>query len=188
MAYNNVLLVSENHIKSISPLSDNLAGKYLLPSIKSVQDIQLSLTIGNCLLSALQEMVAEGTIEDTGNTQYKELLDNYIQPYLTYQVLSETTDIVSNKIVNAGVVQTDDEHVYNSIRADRNDLKLYFLRLADSYKRIMQTFLLNNLKAFPELSECDCQRLRDNLKSAWSGGLWLGGPRGQMYPTCDKHK
>lgn len=176
---NNVLLTSENHIKSISPLSDSLSGKYLLPTIKIVQDVELRMTIGDCLLNALLQMVGDGSIKDEEHIAYKDLLDNYIQPYMTYKVLSEVTDIVANKIVNAGVMQMSDEHQVNSYRADKNDLKLYYLRQADSYKRILQEFLLENSKAFPELTECECNRIKDNLHSAYSGGVWLGYTRGK---------
>jgi len=176
-----VLLTSENYIKSTTPLSDSLAGKYLLPTIKICQDIELRNCIGTCLLSSLQEKIVSGDIEKEGNEAYKDLLDIYVQPYLSYLVLSNITDIVANKVVNAGVMQTDDEHQTNSYRTDKNDLKLTFLRFSDSYKRLLQEFLLNNSTAFPELKECDCQRIRENLHTAYSGGLWLGGRRGKMY-------
>ena len=181
MEYTNVLLIGENRIKSLSPLSDNLSGKYLLPTIKIVQDVQLRGTIGSCLLTAIQQMIAEGTIGNPENEAYKDLLDNYIQPYMTYQTLSELVEILANKLVNAGVTQVNDEHQNNSYRDEKNDLKLNYLRHADSYKRLLQEFLLNNQKAFPELKDCDCSRLRDNLNTAYSGGVWLGGPRGKMY-------
>lgn len=184
--YTNVLLTSENHIKAISPLSDNLAGKYLLPTIKLVQDIELRGTIGSCLLNSLLQMVGEGTISASTNEAYKDLLDNYIQPYMTYQVLSEITDIVANKVVNAGVMQMTDEHQDNSYRSDKNDLKLQYLRFADSYKRLLQNFLLDNRKSYPELEECVCNHIMSNLRTANSGGLWLGGPRGKMFGRCEK--
>lgn len=182
MDYNNVLLISENRIKSLSPLSDNMSSKYILPAIKLVQDIELRGTIGKCLLNTLLQMVAEGTISASTNEAYLDLLDNYIQPYMTYRAISEVTDILANKIVNAGVMQTNDEHQNNSYRTDKNDMMLHYLRRADSYKRLMQEFLLENRAAFPELTECECQKIRDNLNTAYSGGIWAGGPRGKMYP------
>ena len=184
--YTNVLLTSENRIKSISPLSDNLAGKYILPTIKIVQDVHLRTTIGSCLLTALQQMIAEGTINDEKNLIYKDLLDNYIQPYMAHQVLSEIVELVANKIVNAGVMQMSDEHQNNSYRPDKNDLKLTYLRHADSYKRLLQEFLLANSAAFPELTECECSRIKENLHTAYSGGIWLGYSRGKMNGRgCD---
>lgn len=180
--YTNVLLTSENRIKSISPLSDNIAGKYLLPTIKVVQDVQLRTTIGSCLLTALQQMIAEGTINDGEHEVYKDLLDNYIQPYMAHQVLSEIVEFVANKIVNAGVMQMSDEHQNNSYRPDKNDLKLTYLRHADSYKRLMQEFLLENSSLIPELTDCECKRIRENLHTAYSGGIWLGYTRGRMKP------
>ena len=178
--YSKVLLTSENRIKSVSPLSDNLAGKYLLPTIKIVQDVQLRGTIGNCLLVALQQMVAEGTINDAANEAYKDLLDNYIQPYMAHQVLSEIVELVANKIVNSGIMQLSDNNQTNSYRPDKNDLKLTYLRHADSYKRLLQEFLLANQASFPELTECECNRIKENLHTAYSGGLWLGYSRGKM--------
>lgn len=184
--YTNVLLTSENRIKSISPLSDNLAGKYLLPTIKIVQDVHLRTTIGSCLLTALQQMIAEGTINDEKNLIYKDLLDHYIQPYMAHQVLSEIVELVANKIVNAGVMQMSDEHQNNSYRPDKNDLKLTYLRHADSYKRLLQEFLLAHASEIPELTDCECNRIRENLHTAYSGGIWLGYSRGKMNGRgCD---
>ena len=71
--YTNVLLTSENRIKALSPLSDSLSGKYLLPTIKIVQDVELRMTIGDCLLNALLQMVGDGSIKDEEHMAYKDL-------------------------------------------------------------------------------------------------------------------
>ena len=57
MNTNDVLLISEDYIKSTTNISDNLANDYLLPSIKLAQDVDLESTIGTQLLKKLQKEV-----------------------------------------------------------------------------------------------------------------------------------
>jgi len=44
--YRNVLLISEDYIKSESNLDNNVSGKYLQSAIKLAQDIELQSLIG----------------------------------------------------------------------------------------------------------------------------------------------
>jgi hypothetical protein len=55
MEYRNVLLISEDYIKSESNLDNNVSGKYLQSAIKLAQDIELQSLIGTKLLEALQK-------------------------------------------------------------------------------------------------------------------------------------
>jgi hypothetical protein len=55
MEYRNVLLISEDYIKSESNLDNNISGKYLQSAIKLAQDIELQSLIGTKLLEALQK-------------------------------------------------------------------------------------------------------------------------------------
>ena len=58
-----VLLTSENFIKSISSISDNTSGKYILPSLREAQEISLKGIIGVPLLGKLKELVENRQIE-----------------------------------------------------------------------------------------------------------------------------
>lgn len=55
MDFRNVLLISEDYIKSESNLDNNVSGKYLQSAIKLAQDVELQSTIGTKLLEALQK-------------------------------------------------------------------------------------------------------------------------------------
>ena len=43
------LMVSETKIKEVSNISDNVAGKFILPAIREAQEIKLKSIIGSCL-------------------------------------------------------------------------------------------------------------------------------------------
>ena len=173
---NRVLLVSESFIKENSNLSDNTWGKFILPAIREAQTIHLQQIIGENLYNTLLGKVVEGTVAE----QYEELIKDYIQWYLLYEVMSDIIDVLDVKLANLGTVRSRDEYVDNISDEERTRLKQNYAYKADFYCRRMQQYLLNNRQAFPELDECACEGIMANLKTSASTGLWLGGIRGRV--------
>lgn len=176
----NVLLISEDLIKSITNISDNMSGEYLLPAIQLAQDIDIEETIGTPLLNKIQELIADNKIALEANKNYKILLDKYLQPFLCYATISHITVPIAFKLTNAGVLRTEDEKMYNVGANEVDKIKQHYQHLADTYKYRLQRFLIANYNNYPELlvykSIAD---LRVNLYSAARTNLWLGGSRGK---------
>ena len=183
MINRNVLLISESAVKETSILNDNCYGKYLLPSIQYAQEAGLQAILGTCLYEKIIEMVADGTISLDVSAAYKELLDNYIQPYLVNKTLAETIVNVSAKVANIGSVISNDEHVSNLSQKDLELLRNTYVERSDFYEKRMQDFLKENRAAFPELN-CPCGTLKPNLEASTNSvGVWLGGMRGRKIST-----
>lgn len=176
---NNILLISEDYIKTNSGLNDNIWGDYLLPAIRETQDIGLQSIIGSALYGSILSKVADGTIRDEGNSAYKKLLDDHIQVYLMYGTIVSLIPLIGVKLANLGTVVSNDEHITNLSQSERDLVSSRYTHLADFYARRMQEWLLANSEDFPELDECACDTMRANLKSAATTGLWLGGIRGK---------
>ena len=176
---NRILLISENYVKTNSNLNENVWGEYLTPAIREAQDIGLQQIIGSCLYNSILSKVADGSITATTETAYKTLLDDYIQPYLMYQVITDLVPIIGVKMANIGVVISNDEHVTNLSENERNRIATYYQYRADFYCSRLQKFLLTNKVLFKELDECTCKNLKATLDSAASTGLWIGGVRGR---------
>ena len=83
----NVLLISEDKLKTYTALNDNVFGKVICPVIKTSQDIYLQQILGTALMEKLQTLVKENQIGSQENTKYKKLLDEYVAPYLIYETL-----------------------------------------------------------------------------------------------------
>ena len=66
-----ILLSSEAFVKSVTSVSDNLSGKYILPSLREAQEISLKGILGDSLLSKLKTLVKNGQLEDSANAHYK---------------------------------------------------------------------------------------------------------------------
>lgn len=184
-----ILLSSEQFVKSVTSISDNIAGKYLLPSLREAQEIYLREILGDCLLDYLKELVADGSIADQDHVIYKTLLDRS-QYYLANKTAELITTRVSYKIGNFGVAKSTDENLQVATQDEIGKVQYYYQAVADSHCYQLQTWLLENSRYIPQLNACACSRIRANLKSAASCGVWLGGPRGRILSDnsckCDK--
>lgn len=177
-----ILLTSEAFVKGVSSISDNIAGKYLRPSIREAQDVTFRRIVGDTMLAHLKELVNDGTIEDEGNEAFKSLLDR-AQYFLAYCAIVELSKKVAFKIVNAGVVKTTDENVQPAEAPDLSLLQFFYQSKADNEALDLQNYLLNNRDDFaPYLNEGDCHRIHCHLYSAASSGIFLGGARGKKLP------
>lgn len=174
------LLTSETFVKGVTSISDNVANKYLRPSIREAQDIQLRTIVGDTLLAKLKDLVATDTVDAPGNEAYKVLLDR-AQYYIAYVVIVELTYKVAFKVANAGVVKTPDERMETGSETDVAQVRGYYQAKADSACLDLQNYILNNWQKYPELCEGDYHRIRACLYSAASCGVFLGGARGKRY-------
>jgi len=182
------LLTSESFVKSVSSISDNIAGKYIQPSIWEAQEVSLKSILGSCLLDRLKSIGLANGFNLPENAQYKDLVDR-CQYYLAYTAIVEITNKVSYKIGNFGVAKSQDENLSVVTQDEIGKMQYYYQSKADFCALELQQWLLENKEFFPELTACACAKIRSNLYSAASCGLWLGGPRGKAVRNkckCDK--
>ena len=161
--------------KSVTNVSDNLAGKYILPSIREAQEQGLKSILGDCLLSKVKHLFNTDSLEGI----YKELVD-HCQYYLAYAAIVEVTNKVSFKIGNFGVAKSTDENLQVASYDEIVKMQYYYQTKVDAYCLELQQWLLQNRESIPELTECQCRRLSSNLHSAASCGIFLGGGRGKI--------
>lgn len=175
-----ILLTSTAYIKSHSGLNDNTYDKMIVPALERAQDIDLTEALGLCLVESLQGKVGDGSIDAAENALYKVLLDNYVQPFLTYTVLANITLELGQVMGNGGVDTVSDEHRQSLSLDERGQIRDYWSHHADAYRLRMAKWVRNNRGAFPELEGCTPCGEGPNLESAAGPSLWLGGPRGKL--------
>ena len=180
-----ILLSSEAFVKSVTSVSDNLSGKYILPSLREAQEIGLRNILGDCLLSKLKSLVKDNAIEQPVNAKYKELIDR-CQYYLAYVTIVEVTNKTTYKVGNFGVTKNTDENMQMATQDEVAKMQYYYQSKADACCYDLQNWLMENRSSFPELNECDCKRISSNLYSAASCGIFLGGSRGKSKRRCRK--
>ena len=173
-----IILTSEKFVKSVTSVSDNIAGKYILPSLREAQEQGLKGILGDALLAKLKSLVANKEIDLESNAAYKILLDR-CQYYLAYAAIVEVTNKVSYKIGNFGVAKSSDENLQVASQDEIGKMQYYYQSKADAHCLDLQNFLLQNRSDYPELTENCCHTIESNLHSAASCGIFLGGERGK---------
>ena len=163
-----VYLISEETLKSETILNDHVGCEFIGPAIETSQEIYLQQLIGTSLLQDLYNKVENGTL----NEYDKELLDDYITPYLKFKVLSEITIPITFKYRNSGVVMTNNEYVYNSGMKDAQQLASYYDQRANFFAIRLGDWLCVNSVKFPAYHNSSSGDLNPN-KNAYNTQIYL---------------
>ena len=176
---NDVLLISENKVRTYSNISTNTQTSYLLPAIREAQT-DYELIIGSKLYNKIISLVENGDIKKEENYKYKNLLDKS-QFYLLYNTISKICVIANYHIDNFGITTSTDEHIQSLSMNDVLKMKDLYEKKAESHLKRLQMFILNFKNDYPELCDTQINEFRSNLYSATNTSIWLGGVRGRGY-------
>ena len=175
--FRNVMLISPNTVKQYGTLNLNVDDSVLGNAIRISQNIYLVDIIGIELVQRLQELVynkinnIEDNIDSEDNVQYKDLLQEYVEPVLVYRTAVECATLETLKIRNMGVVKNSDVNVNSTSAGDLKYIAEYNGTFFYDYVNKMVTFLCENKNAFPEsIIDCTC-----SSKPLYGRtNLWLG--------------
>lgn len=173
-----VFLISENKVRGITNIDNNIQSKFLQSAIREAQEVGLQGIIGTPLLNKIKSLIASGDIRKDENIAYKEALD-YCQMYLAYMTVVNLCLITTVKISNGGLQQTSDENLNVLGLRDTWEIQGHYQQKADFFARRLQQHLLEMKDGLPELTEVKCNQMRSNLYSAATTSIFLGGRRGK---------
>ena len=144
------LLVSESTIKAYTAINENVDSKLVYTTIRQVQDIDLDTIIGPALNNKLQELVRTGDIKISKYVDYRDLLDNWITPYMCAKVQAEIQVYINYKFVNSGVIQNNDERRSNISFNEGRSLIEQYNNIANAYAQKLKNHLCCNCSKYPE--------------------------------------
>ena len=167
-----VLLISEEYLKQRSLVNDNVDASYIAPAIIDAQEIYLQQIIGTKFLRKLYQLVEDNDMDNA--PAYKELLEQYIQPYLVYKTQSQLLLAVYAKIRNQGVVNYVDTNTTQMTLADINYLKSDFDGKASFEADRMTRYIIAHATDYPEWGHCDdCSDMHSNPTNTYKCPITL---------------
>lgn len=159
----NVLLITEEKLKANTSITDNVDSGELRFAIQQAQQIFIQESLGTNLYEYILNLVKTGDIEDAGKLDYKELLNNFIQPTLISYAYYLALDNFFVKFVNVGLQQFRSEqsnpigvkefaYMKNAARdqAQFNDNLLRRHLVFNNWKYPQYTVTTNNGQLIPE--------------------------------------
>lgn len=192
--YYNTLLISPQELKGESLINNNVDEKPLSVMVQTAQEIYLCKIIGTALFRKLQELVYNKikgltpTIDAEGNETYKELLEDYIKPYLKYHVMKSFLIENTYKMRNAGVMRMQDTNVMANDLDTLKYLEKHYDSYVSEYEDRLSKFICANRDLLPEVSAEVMPYLEEPQSGETfsnTGGLWLGGKRTGTCKSCN---
>lgn len=191
--YYNTLLISPQELKGESLINNNVDEKPLSVMVQTAQEIYLCKIIGTALFRKLQELVYNKikgltpTIDAEGNETYKELLEDYIKPYLKYHVMKSFLIENTYKMRNAGVMRMQDTNVMANDLDTLKYLEKHYNSYVAEYEDRLSKFICANKDSLPEVTAEVMPYLEEPQSGETfsnTGGLWLGGKRTGTCKSC----
>lgn len=167
-----VFLISAKTIKENGVINNNVDEMYLLPAIEFAQDAGLQPIIGTKLYNRLMDLVESREINI--QTAYKELLDEYITPYLLNKVTADIQIPLAYKLRNQGVVQQTSDNTYLPTLHDIQYVKQDYENKANFYGQRLSDYLCANRSTFPEYHRTDSTADMPSNRNAYKTGIYLG--------------
>jgi hypothetical protein len=159
----NVLLITEQKLKDNTSINDNVDSSELRFCIQQAQQIFIQESLGTNLYEYILKLVKDGDIDDVSKADYKELLNNFIQPTLISYAFYLALDNFFVKFVNVGLQQFRSEqsnpigireftYLKNNARdqAQFNDNLLRRHLVFNNWKYPQYTVTTNNGQLIPE--------------------------------------
>lgn len=166
-----VYFLSEDKIKEY--LNDNIQSEQINNAIELTQTIYLKQIIGDSLYKKLEVLISGGDLIKPENERYKTLLDEYIQPYLIYQSISDLVVPLSYKLGNVGLFQNYGENINSQGMNDIKFIESHWRNKASFFETRLSTYLKGNTSYFKEYNTCS--DVTPSRSTTSQTGLYLGG-------------
>jgi hypothetical protein len=173
----NVLLISENKLKSFTDIDPNVTSSVLLPFIGVVQQTILEYIIGRPYYTQLLDQVQTNTI--SANTVNYNFLNYFVSPLLIWAAYSESLPSIFMRIKNNGIVNGTDKTITISemtwMQKQASDRSQFF------QERMRQEIIFNS-QFYPLcFNYTSTQGLFPHLTKNYFSGLHLNNGHGDNY-------
>ena len=173
MAKTRILFISESEVKENSTIEKNVEPKLLNIIISDLQNNELKRIVGKDRYDALIGAVTAFKEAATPLIQSdRDLIDDYIKPYLIAATVVQFIVMNNYKLTNKGVLSLTDEQAKDVSSGDLEYLKGYYILKQETAKK--------NLKEFINSASDVCT---ESNVSSDLGGLYLENRSNVSYRT-----
>ena len=173
----NVLLISENKLKSFTDIDPNVTSSVLLPFIGVVQQTILEYIIGRPYYTQLLTEVQNNTI--SANTTNYNFLNYFVSPLLIWAAYAESLPSIFMRIKNNGVVNGSEKTISMSemtwMQKQASDRSQFF------QERMRQEIIFNSQYYPLCFNYTSSQGLFPHLTKNYFSGLHLANGHGDNY-------
>lgn len=147
-------LISEAKLREYTDIDNNIDTALVKNAIREAQDIELQRLLGTLLYNKMLDLVSSGDISTGAYSNYKTLLDDYIQNFLLYAVYFYALEPIYLRSRNNGLLTPNggensdvaSKQLFDMKRqSSKNKMEFYAEKLRD--------YLIEEEALFPELTQ-----------------------------------
>ena len=175
-----VIFITPAYLKSNTPLNKDVDDAIIYPAIVTAQDKHMYNILGSGVYADIKMQVSGNTLTALNQT----LLNNYLQPIITWYALAELMPFLSFRMQNKGM---EKKHSENSESASIDEIGYIQDRIestAKSYAQMCINFLIRNNQDYPLYFNPDPATNVDTIygmKTEYDCGLYIPDNLGNVY-------
>tara|TARA_R110000796_G_scaffold53821_3_gene126174 strand:- start:3144 stop:3746 length:603 start_codon:yes stop_codon:yes gene_type:complete len=149
----NTFLISEAQIRNYTDIEDNIDTALIKNGIREAQDIRLQTVIGTLLYNKIIALVDAEEMDLPANSNYKTLLDSYIQNMLIYSSFFYILESIYVRSRNNGLIIPDGGE--SSVSAERDIFNVKRQSVENKmefYNDLLTDYIIEENTLFPELN------------------------------------
>ena len=163
----NVLLVSEQRMKTWTALDNNIRIDMLTPSIMDAQNIFIQSALGSLFFNRLKA----GVVANDLTANEEAFLKDYVAPTLMQYALYLVLPHLKYKMVEKGLLSGSSEETTQTTLDELKYMRQSALDTAEFYDTRMKEYLKDNPGMFPEYETPGTKGMYPNKKTSYFGGL-----------------
>lgn len=169
-----VILFSEERIKSYTAIHENLQTQDLVPAILQAQDLYLQPMLGTKFYNSLKAKVLANTL----SANEVILLSDYIAPYMMNWAFSMALPFIKYKVVDKGILSGNSETAQQTTLDELQYLIAKVESTAQFYGQRLREFLFDNPGMFIDYENPGVDGMYPNRNSPYFSGLTVPAFRG----------
>lgn len=147
-------LVSEVKIREFTDIDNNVDTALIKNGIRESQDIELQRVLGTLLYNQMLSLVSTGNINSSNYSNYKTLLDDYIQNFLIYAAYFYILDSIFLRSRNNGLITPNGGDNSDVASKQLYDMKRQSVKnKMEFYAQKLRDYLIEEEALFPELTQ-----------------------------------
>lgn len=144
------LFITMTELKRKSIIDGTLDTDKLIQFVEVAQDVHIQNFLGTKLYEKLQTLITAGTLDDSGNADYKTLLNTYVKPMLIWYSQYSYIPFAAFQISNGGVFKHSSESSESVTKEELDSLTAKAKDFADFYTNRFIDYMIENSNLYPE--------------------------------------
>ena len=165
----NVLFISEQRLKSLTAIHDNVEPDDLMPYVVQAQDIYIQELCGTTFYNHLKNAVLSATLTAAEET----LIDDYLAATTANYALYLALPTLNYKVKNKSVLSPSSEEAVNSGLDEIKFLRDSVKDTAQFYAQRSIEYLNANDSEFPDYTNPDSDYMLPNRNTQYNAGIYI---------------